>query len=157
MIFFFSLCMTLCLSAFPFPASFANFLPSWALLFAVWWGLMRSYQLSMVALLIASLAFDVMYATALGLHGLLFAFVTYILAIIGPSIRQVNWVRQSAFVFVVLLMVSSISYWARNLTGAQAEFNTLALQVVITSLFWTPTRMFFDLIARISASTPGDR
>lgn len=157
MIFLITCLITLCLGAFPFPASFAVALPSWALLFAVWWGLMRNYQLSMVALLIASLAFDVLYGTALGLHGLLFASTAYILTVIGPNIRQVNWVRQSTFIFVVLLIISAISYWARNLTGTEAEFNTLALQAVVTALFWTPIRFIFDAIAGVFSGVATDR
>ncbi len=157
MVFLITVLVTLCIGAFPFPASFAVVLPSWALLFAVWWSLMRNYQLSMVALLIASLAFDVLYGTALGLHGLLFASTTYILTIIGPSIRQVNWVRQSIFVFLVLLIISAISYWARNLTGTEAKFYTLALQAVVTAFFWTPVRLVFDTIGDTFSGVSADR
>ena len=65
---------------------------------------------------ISSLPIDVSYGTTLGLHGLLFALIAYALTLLGPSIRQVNWIRQSLVVFVVLLIASAVSYWARTLT-----------------------------------------
>src|SRR5210317_305751 len=110
--------------------------------------LMRNYQLSMTLLLISSLPVDVLYGTALGLHGLLFALIAYALTLLGPSIRQVNWVRQSTVVFVVLLIASSVSYWARTLTGQSPEFYILVLQAIVSAVLWSPMRWLYDGLAQ---------
>jgi rod shape-determining protein MreD len=139
--------VTLLLIALPYPAWMMLVLPHFGFLFVTWWGLMRNYQLSMTLLLISSLPIDVLYGTSLGLHGLLFALIAYALTLLGPSVRQVNWVRQSLAVFVVLLIASAVSYWARTLTGQSPEFLILVLQAVVSALVWSPLRWLYDSLA----------
>ncbi len=147
MIFVITWLITLLLIAFPFPVFLNLALPHFGFLFVTWWGLMRNYQLSMTLLLISSLPVDVLYGTTLGLHGLLFALIAYTLTLIGPSIRQVNWVRQSVVVFFVLLIASAVAYWARTLVGQAPDFQILVLQSIITSLAWSPMRFIYDSVA----------
>ena len=147
MIFLVTWLSTLFLIVIPYPAWMTLALPHFGFLFVTWWGLMRNYQLSMTLLLIASLPFDVLYGTTLGLHGLLFALIAYALTLLGPSVRQVNWIRQSLVVFVVLLIASAVSYWARTLTGQSPDFMILVLQSVVSALLWSPLRWFYDVVA----------
>ncbi len=147
MIFFVTWLSTLFLIVIPYPAWITLALPHFGFLFVTWWGLMRNYQLSMTLLLIASLPIDVLYGTTLGLHGLLFALIAYALTLLGPSVRQVNWIRQSLVVFVVLLIASAVSYWARTLTGQSPDLMILVLQSVVSALLWSPLRWFYDVVA----------
>ncbi len=153
MIFVTTWLITLLFIAFPFPVFLNLALPHFGFLFVTWWGLMRNYQLSMTLLLISSLPVDVLYGTTLGLHGLLFALIAYTLTLIGPSIRQVNWVRQSVVVFFVLLIASALAYWARTLVGQAPDFRILVLQAVITSLVWSPMRFIYDSVANFAQVT----
>ena len=148
MIFIATWLVTLLLIAFPYPAFLSLALPHFGFLFVTWWGLMRNYQLSMTLLLVSSLPVDVLYGTALGLHGLLFALIAYALTLLGPSIRQVNWVRQSTVVFVVLLIASSVSYCARTFTGQSPEFYILVLQAIVSAVLWSPMRWLYDGLAQ---------
>jgi rod shape-determining protein MreD len=111
----------------------------------------------MTLLLISSLPVDVLYGTALGLHGLLFALIAYALTLLGPSIRQVNWVRQSTVVFVVLLIASSVSYWARTLTGQSPEFYILVLQAIVSAVLWSPMRWLYDGLAQYTQDIGAER
>lgn len=147
MIFLVTWLSTLFLIVIPYPAWMTLALPHFGFLFVTWWGLMRNYQLSMTLLLIASLPIDVLYGTTLGLHGLLFALIAYALTLLGPSVRQVNWIRQSLVVFVVLSIASAVSYWARTLTGQSPDFMILVLQSVVSALLWVPLRWFYDVVA----------
>lgn len=147
MIFLVTWLSTLFLIVIPYPAWITFALPHFGFLFVTWWGLMRNYQLSMTLLLIASLPIDVLYGTTLGLHGLLFALIAYALTLLGPSVRQVNWIRQSLVVFVVLLIASAVSYWARTLIGQSPDFMILVLQSVVSALLWSPLRWFYDVVA----------
>ena len=108
---------------------------------------MRNYQLSITLLLFSSLPIDVLYGTTLGLHGLLFALIAYALTLLGPSVRQVNWIRQSMVIFVVLLIAAAVSYWARTLTGQSPEFSILVLQAAVSALLWSPLRWLYDTLA----------
>jgi rod shape-determining protein MreD len=148
---------TLLLIAFPYPAILSLFLPHFGFLFVTWWGLMRNYQLSMTLLLVSSLPIDVLYGTALGLHGLLFALIAYALTLLGPSVRQVNWIRQSTAVFVVLLIAAAVSYWARTLTGQSPEFYPLVIQAFVSALLWTPMRWLYDALAHYAQSFGAQR
>ena len=87
MIFLVTWFSTLFFIVIPYPAWMMLALPHFGFLFVTWWGLMRNYQLSMTLLLISSLPIDVLYGTTLGLHGLLFALIAYVLTLLGPSIR----------------------------------------------------------------------
>lgn len=147
MIFLVTWLSTLFLIVIPYPAWMTLALPHFGFLFVTWWGLMRNYQLSMTLLLIASLPFDVLYGTTLGLHGLLFALIAYALTLLGPSVRQVNWIRQSLVVFVVLLIASAVSYWARTLTGQSPDLMILVIQSVVSALLWSPLRWVYDAVA----------
>ena len=157
MIFIATWLVTLLLIAFPYPAFLSLALPHFGFLFVTWCGLMRNYQLSMTLLLISSLPVDVLYGTALGLHGLLFALIAYALTLLGPSIRQVNWVRQSTVVFVVLLIASSVSYWARTLTGQSPEFYILVLQAFVSAVLWSPMRWLYDGLAQYTQDIGAER
>ena len=148
MIFLVTWLSTLFFIVIPYPAWVTLALPHFGFLFVTWWGLMRNYQLSMTLLLISSLPIDVLYGTTLGLHGLLFALIAYALTLLGPSIRQVNWIRQSLVVFVVLLIASAVSYWARTLTGQTPDFMILILQSVVSAFLWSPLRWFYDMVAQ---------
>ncbi len=147
MIFLVTWLSTLFFVVIPYPAWMTLALPHFGFLFVTWWGLMRNYQLSMTLLLISSLPIDVLYGTALGLHGLLFALIAYALTLLGPSVRQVNWIRQSLVVFVVLLIASAVSYWVRTLTGQSPDLMILVLQSVVSALLWSPLRWFYDVVA----------
>ena len=147
MIFLATWLVTLLLIAFPYPIWMLLALPHFGFLFVTWWGLMRNYQLSMTLLLISSLSIDVLYGTSLGLHGLLFALIAYALTLLGPSVRQVNWIRQSIVIFVVLLIAAAVSYWVRTLTGQSPEFSILVLQAVVSALLWSPLRWLYDTLA----------
>ena len=157
MIFIATWLVTLLLIAFPYPAFLSLALPHFGFLFVTWWGLMRNSQLSMTLLLISSLPVDVLYGTALGLHGLLFALIAYALTLLGPSIRQVNWVRQSTVVFVVLLIASSVSYWSRTLTGQSPEFYILVLQAFVSAVLWSPMRWLYDGLAQYTQDIGAER
>ncbi|MEC8126191.1 MAG: rod shape-determining protein MreD [Pseudomonadota bacterium] len=148
MIFLVTWLSTLFFIVIPYPAWMTLALPHFGFLFVTWWGLMRNYQLSMTLLLISSLPIDVLYGTTLGLHGLLFALIAYALTLLGPSIRQVNWIRQSLVVFGVLLIASAVSYWARTLTGQTPDFMILILQSVVSAFLWSPLRWFYDMVAQ---------
>ncbi len=148
MIFLVTWLSTLFFIVIPYPAWMTLALPHFGFLFVTWWGLMRNYRLSMTLLLISSLPIDVLYGTTLGLHGLLFALIAYALTLLGPSIRQVNWIRQSLVVFGVLLIASAVSYWARTLTGQTPDFMILILQSVVSAFLWSPLRWFYDMVAQ---------
>ena len=157
MIFLVTWLSTLFFIVIPYPAWMTLALPQFGCLFVTWWGLMRNYQLSMTLLLISSLPIDVLYGTTLGLHGLLFALIAYALTLLGPSIRQVNWIRQSLVVFVVLLIASAVSYWARTLTGQTPDFMILILQSVVSAFLWSPLRWFYDMVAQYAEGLGAQR
>ena len=157
MIFLVTWLSTLFFIVIPYPAWMTLALPHFGFLFVTWWGLMRNYQLSMTLLLISSLPIDVLYGTTLGLHGLLFALIAYALTLLGPSIRQVNWIRQSLVVFVVLLIASAVSYWARTLTGQSPDFTILILQSVVSAFLWSPLRWFYDMVAQYAEGLRAQR
>ena len=142
--------LTMLLITVPFPSAAALLLPHWGLLFVVWWALMRNYRLSMTLLMVASIPMDVAYGTALGLHALIFALLAYLLTLLGPRVRQVNWLRQSVVVFLVLLLAAAASYWGRTLTGQNPEFLLLVLQAFFTALAWTPVRFVFEWLAHLT-------
>ena len=157
MIFLVTWLSTLFFIVIPYPAWMTLALPHFGFLFVTWWGLMRNYLLSMTLLLISSLPIDVLYGTTLGLHGLLFALIAYALTLLGPSIRQVNWIRQSLVVFVVLLIASAVSYWARTLTGQSPDFTILVLQSVVSAFLWSPLRWFYDMVAQYAEGLRAQR
>lgn len=150
MTFVVTLIVTLLLIAIPFPSAMALVLPHFGLLFVVWWALMRNYRLSMTLLMLASIPIDVAYGTALGLHALIFALLAYLLTLLGPRVRQVNWLRQSVVVFLVLLLAAAASYWGRTLTGQNPEFLLLVVQALCTALAWAPMRMLFEWLAYLT-------
>ena len=157
MIFLVTWLSTLFFIVIPYPVWMTLALPHFGFLFVTWWGLMRNYQLSMTLLLVSSVPIDVLYGTTLGLHGLLFALIAYALTLLGPSIRQVNWIRQSLVVFVVLLIASAVSYWARTLTGQTPDFMILILQSVVSAFLWSPLRWFYDMVAQYAEGLRAQR
>jgi rod shape-determining protein MreD len=149
MTFALSLLMTLLLVALPLPLVMAPYLPYWPLLFVIWWALYQNHRLSMTVLFVAAIPFDVLYGTVLGLHPLLFALVAYLLTILGPRIRQVNWVRQSVVLFLVLGIAALVSYWARTLTGYDPDLVMLMMQAAISAICWSPLRIVYTWLSQM--------
>lgn len=139
---------TLLLVALPLPLAMAPYLPHWPVLFVMWWALFQNHRLSMTLLFVAAIPFDVLYGTVLGLHSLLFALVAYMLTILGPRVRQVNWVRQSVVLFLVLGIAALVSYWARTLTGYDPDLLLLMMQAAISALFWSPVRILYTWLSQ---------
>lgn len=142
--------VTLLLVSLPLPMALAPYLPYWPILFVMWWALFQNYRLSMTLLFISAIPFDVLYGTVLGLHSLLFALVAYMLTMLGPRIRQVNWVRQSAVLFLVLGIAALLSYWARTLTGYAPELWVLMVQAAISAVVWSPMRMLYAWLSQFA-------
>ena len=139
---------TLLLVALPLPLVMAPYLPHWPVLFVAWWALFQNHRLSMTVLFIAAVPFDVLYGTVLGLHSLLFALVAYMLTLLGARIRQVNWVRQSVVVFLVLGIAALVGYWARTLTGYDPELLVLLMQSAIGAILWSPVRIVYGWLSQ---------
>lgn len=148
MIFMLTYVATLILITAPVPGEWTLLLPAWGLLFVVWWALMRNHRLSMTALMIASLPIDVAYGTAFGLHALMFAVLAYVLTLLGPKVRQVNVIRQSVVIFLVLSVIMAIGYWGRTLTGQDPSLGWMSVQTLATALAWPLIRGLYELLAR---------
>lgn len=148
MIFVLTYVLTLFLIVLPVPSDWVWLLPRWELLFVTWWALMRNHQLSIAALMLASLPIDVAYGTALGLHALIFAILAYVLTLLGPKVRQVNVIRQSMVILLVLSVVLAVGYWGRTLTGQVPSLAVMSLQALTTALAWPVLKRWYEGLAR---------
>lgn len=141
-----TLLITLVLIAIPWPSGWVMDVPHWGFLLIAWWGIARHYQFSMVLAFLSSIPVDVLYGTPLGLHALLFSVMTYLLTLFGTRVWQVNWLRQMLVIFPILLVVGSLSYWARILLGQEASYPALFLQAVTTAIAWPVIHSLYDWV-----------
>ena len=141
-----TLILTLILTAVPWPLAGLGVVPHWGFLLIAWWGIARHYQFSMILAFLASIPVDVIYGTPLGFHALLFSVMTYLLSLSGTRVWQVNWLRQMVVIFPVLLVMMSLSYWARVLLGQDAHYGVLFLQSVTTAVAWPVMRSLYDWV-----------
>ena len=72
--------------------------------------------------------------------------MTYLLTLFGTRVWQVNWLRQMVVIFPVLLVMMSLSYWARVLLGQDAHYGVLFLQSVTTAVAWPVMRSLYDWV-----------
>ena len=143
-----SLFLTLLLSSLPVPEELQKWFPNWSLLLIVWWTLGENKHSSIFVAWCVGIPLDVLWGTPLGLNGLIFAVVTYLLSLIGPKIKRVNWVRQSIMIFFVLSTGQATSYWARALVTAPVDFEHLIFQAFLTAVAWPLVQLVYDWIDR---------
>jgi len=58
---------------------------------------------------------------------------------------------------VVLLIASSVSYWARTLTGQSPEFYILVLQAFVSAVLWPSMRWLYDVLAKCTQDVGAER
>lgn len=150
MSFFLTYVLSLVLMTAPIPETWIAWWPHWGILFALWWGLMRNHRVSMVSMLLVSIPMDVVVGTAFGFHGLLLSVLFYVVTLIGPTVRRVNWLRQLGVVTVVLWLLSAVGYWGRTLIGQEPLLGPLMLQVTLTALAWPLFRALLEGVARMT-------
>lgn len=141
-----TLVLTLVLTAVPWPATSLGVIPHWGFLLIAWWGIARHYQFSMLLAFLASIPVDVMYGTPLGLHAFLFSVMTYLLTLFGTRVWQVNWLRQMFVIFPIVLVMVSLSYWARLLLGQEVQYGVLFVQSMTTAVAWPIMHSVYDWV-----------
>ena len=146
MTFAWSLVLTLLLSSFPLTPELLKWTPHWSLLLIIWWSLGTGKNSSILGAWCAGIPLDVLWGNPLGLNGLIFAVVTYLLSIVRPKIKRVNMIRQSIIVFIILVTAQATGYWARALFTIPVDFKYLIVQAFLTAIVWPLVLFVYDWI-----------
>ncbi len=108
----------LVLTIIPLPDAAGPFRPPWTLLVLLYWSLALPTRVGVGVAWVVGLLQDVLLGTLLGAHALAFALAAYLTIQLYRRIRNFPIWQQAIPVLLLLLLVSLVLLWIRELMGA---------------------------------------
>lgn len=142
--FFFGL---LC-AIFPLPIILNPFRPDWMILIIFYWVLALPHRVGVVHALILGLLLDLLLGSALGMHGLLFSIIAYVISIEYQRIRYFTLV-QTTLLVGLFIFVSKLSLYLIASSLQDIVLHKYYFWSIFTSMLIWPWLFLFMRFIRI--------
>lgn len=120
--------------------------PQWLLLVLAYWGLGVGSRLGVLWAWLAGGVVDVLLGEPLGLNGLIFATITYLLLRFRERVAMYGAIQQALMVFIVVLLAQLFRNFSLNFFANQ-DWNLLPLTTALSSgLLWPYAYRFFKAL-----------
>jgi len=124
--------IVLTISTFPL----GNFAPDWIYLLIIYWILAAPGLYSLLAIWLIGLLADVTLGAVLGLNGLVYVIISFIILRSYKSLRYFTILQQSIIVFLLLAIKATIIIWIDSLLNMDAYTFALYWSCFISALSW---------------------
>ncbi len=124
--------IVLTISTFPL----GNFSPDWIYLFIIYWILAAPGLYSLLAIWLIGLLADATLGAVLGLNGLVYVIISFIILRSYKSLRYFTILQQSIIVFLLLAIKTTIIIWIDSLLNMDAYTFALYWSCFISALSW---------------------
>ncbi|OBT17434.1 rod shape-determining protein MreD [Vibrio sp. UCD-FRSSP16_10] len=141
--------VALILQAIPWPGTMDILRPSWLVLVTCYWVMAAPHRVNVGTGLILGLLWDLLLGSTLGIHGMMMAIVTYLVAINFLVIRNMAlW--QQALVMALLSMLSISIEFFGEFVIQDVVFNPASLWVaLINAILWPWLFLLLRRVRRI--------
>jgi len=124
--------IVLTISTFPL----GNFAPDWIYLLIIYWILAAPGLYSLLAIWLIGLLADVTLGAVLGLNGLVYVIISFIILRSYKSLRYFTILQQSIIVFLLLAIKATIIIWIDSLLNMDTYTFALYWSCFISALSW---------------------
>ncbi len=136
--------LALLLEHLPWPEALLRIWPAWATLLAFAGGLYRITPSGLGYAWTLGLANDLLSATPLGQHALLYLLIAGIALQIRRHILQLSLLQQALILLLVLLPIQILEIWLRHLSKQPELSFWIVPQLLLTALCWVPFALWWQ-------------
>jgi rod shape-determining protein MreD len=120
------------ISTFPM----GNFSPDWIYLFIIYWILAAPGLYSLLTIWLIGILADATLGAVLGLNGLVYVIISFIILRSYKSLRYFTILQQSIIVFLLLAIKATIIIWIDSLLNMNSYTYTLYWSCLMSAIFW---------------------
>lgn len=132
----------------PWPDNLKIVKPSWVLLVLMYWLIVTPHRVNVGVAFLIGFLFDLVLGSTLGIRGLAFGLMAYVIVRNQQFIRSIALWQQLFVVTILCLAVEVLIYWLEFLISSVEYSPSLFWSVLINSVLWP---WFFLLMERIRA------
>lgn len=133
---FVTVLLALILTIMPLPAIISPWRPEWTALVLIYWALALPNRVGVGIAWCVGILQDVLQATVLGAHGLIFALIVYLTIQLYQRMRLVPIWQQMITVFVLLLINRMLLLWIRGVMGSADVGWQFWTPAITSTLIW---------------------
>tara|TARA_B100000902_G_C27315057_1_gene920732 strand:+ start:521 stop:988 length:468 start_codon:yes stop_codon:yes gene_type:complete len=122
----------LTISTFPL----GHFSPDWMYLFIIYWILAIPGLYSLLGIWFIGLLADVTLGATLGLNGLVYVIISFVVLRTYKSLRYFTILQQSIIVFLLLSIKTTMIIWIDSLLNINAYTSSLYWSCFVSALSW---------------------
>jgi len=121
---------------FPFPDFLVWWRPNWLLMVLIYWTIALPHRIGIIVGWSLGIVSDVALDSVLGIHGLSFAFIAYLILIMTNRLRLFPLWKQSAIVALMVGFDLVISLWIQSFIVTQPKFASYWLPIISSAFLW---------------------
>ena len=135
-IIFISFLIAIVLMIFPLPDFLIWWRPSWLLMVVIYWTIALPHRVGIVAAWLLGIIADVALSSVLGIHGLTFALISYLILVMTNRLRLFPLWKQSAIVGLMVGFDLVLNLWIQNFFETQPKHGAYWLPIITSTLVW---------------------
>ena len=135
-IIFISFLIAIVLMIFPLPDFLVWWRPSWLLMVVIYWTIALPHRVGIVAAWLLGIIADVALSSVLGIHGLTFALISYLILVMTNRLRLFPLWKQSAIVGLMVGFDLVLNLWIQNFFETQPKHGAYWLPIITSTLVW---------------------
>ncbi|SHI05689.1 rod shape-determining protein MreD [Ferrimonas marina] len=142
-----SLLIATLLQVMPLPQLLQGWRPDWVLLVMVYWVLTMPHRFNILSACVVGVLLDILVGSTLGVRGLAFSIVAYLVALQYQKLRHFALIQQMLIVGSLSVLLHLVVFWAEYLSNPGVSIDWAYLQpALISPLLWP---WVFWLLGRI--------
>ncbi|PCJ47833.1 MAG: rod shape-determining protein MreD [Gammaproteobacteria bacterium] len=121
---------------FPLPDFLIWWRPNWLLMVFIYWIIALPHRIGIVTGWMLGIISDVTLGSVLGVHGLTFALIAYLILIMTNRLRLFPLWKQSAIIALMVAFDLVLSLWIQNFIETQPRPATYWLPIISSAFLW---------------------
>lgn len=124
------------LQALPIPKFLTYYRPEWLSLVLIYWSIHLPHRVGLTHALVWGLALDLLEATPLGQHLIVFCLLAYFCNHFYQRILMFSIIQQAALVLGLLFMGQVITFFLNSLLGLKTSLAYLGITALVSAVLW---------------------
>lgn len=121
---------------FPLPDYLVWWRPNWLLMVLIYWTMALPHRVGIIAGWILGILTDVALGSVLGVHGMSFAIIAYLILVLTHRLRLFPLWQQSVVVGLMIGLNLVLSLWVQNFITTQPRHPMYWLPILSSTFFW---------------------
>lgn len=124
------------LAAVPMPGRFEIARPDWVGMLIVFWALVLPERFGVLMSFVVGVFYDTLMGTQLGLYGLVFASLSYLVLLLHARLRMYPLGQQAIVVFLILGVTHVVVLWIKSVVLSETVGDMQIWPAMFSALLW---------------------